>query len=175
MKKLFGLLFIALILVVPTAIAADKEPVNIYLFHGADCPHCHELLEWFDSQKGEIKDKYKLVKYEIWNDEKNAELLTLTAEHLGLDPDDLGVPFMLIGEKQFSGFDPEEDPKTITETIESEYEKDVNERTNIVKDVITDSGWKHDEDKTIANLIIGIATIIIVVGFIFVIKKAREE
>ncbi|MBR4262329.1 MAG: hypothetical protein IKQ35_03085 [Bacilli bacterium] len=176
MKKLFSLLFVALLIVPITAFAADKEPVDVYIFHGSTCPHCKELLEWFETQEEKYGDKYDLVKYEVWNDEKNAELFNLTAEKLGMDLENLGVPLMIIGEQQFSGFAPEEDPELIIKAIEEEYDKDESERSHIVDDVIKENNWQHDQkEKKSTNLIIGIATIVVVVGLIVVVMKAREE
>ena len=181
MKKLFGLLFIALILIVPTAKAADKEPVNIYLFHGSTCPHCQELIEWFEKQEDEYGDKYNLIKYEVWENENNSKLLSLTAEYLDLDTSSLGVPFMLIGEEQFSGFDPNEDPEAIIKAIEEEYDKDPSDRVNVVDKVIEESNWKSENNsekekkKNTSNLIVGIVTIVVVVAIVALVIKAREE
>lgn len=179
MRKLFYLLFVALMLVVPTtALAADKEPVHIYLFHGSTCPHCQELLEWFDTQEEEYGDMYDLYKYEVWEDEKNAELLELTGNYLGSEI--TGVPFMMIGEETFSGFSPELDSDRIIETIKTEYEKDPSDRINVVDEVIKENNWKHDEDEKeksnkLTDFLIGVSAIVIIVGVIALIVKARED
>ncbi len=177
MKKLFCILFVALMLVVPTtAFAQTKAPVNVYLFHGSTCPHCQELLEWFSTIEDEYGDKFDLVKYEVWEDEKNAELLSLTGEYLGIQVS--GVPFMIIGEETFSGFAPSEDPALIIQAITEEYEKDTTERANIVDKVIKENNWVHDEkekDKKTTDLIIGVSAIIVIIGLIIIIRKARED
>lgn len=103
-----------------TSEASNK--VDAYLFHGVGCPHCAKEIEFFDS----IKDKYpdlNLVKYEVYFNRENALLLQEVANFLGVDGG--GIPFLIIGDKTFIGFDelstPVQIEKRINECLEQNY------------------------------------------------------
>ncbi len=46
---------------------------KLLMFHGRDCPHCKKmmpLVERFEQETG-----IRFEKYEVWHDEKNADLM----------------------------------------------------------------------------------------------------
>ena len=47
MKKVLSVLLI-LVLFIPLFIKAEEKEVNMYLFYGEECPHCHALLEFLE-------------------------------------------------------------------------------------------------------------------------------
>ena len=179
MKKILSILLVAIMLFIPFGVNAEgEEPVDVYLFYGSTCPHCQELHEWFETVDQEEQAKYNLIKFEVWENEKNAELMDKVGEALGQQAS--GVPFMIIGEKVFSGYG-EGDGEEILKAIDDEYKND--NRSTKVKDVIEKNGGgepdgatntSKKESKT-SDLIIGIVAIVIIVGTIFVVVKAREE
>lgn len=81
----------------------SDEKVNIYLFRGDGCPHCQEFLEYVANDLvKEMGDKFNVVSYEVWNDKNNAELMESISKKL--EDDASGVPYIVIGDKSFSGY-----------------------------------------------------------------------
>lgn len=75
--------------------------LNIYLFWGDGCPHCAKEKVFL----AETLPKYpgvKLNTYEIYHNQNNVDLMQKTADKLGVNAS--GVPFLIIGDKEFSGF-----------------------------------------------------------------------
>lgn len=99
-NKILFSLFVC-ILFIPCVFAnTEKNLVNIYLFYSDTCPHCaaeKELLK-------ELEDEYdniRIYKYEV-NTGDNTKLLLDVAELL--DTEVTGVPFTVIGDKVYKGF-----------------------------------------------------------------------
>ncbi len=95
-------------------IKSSKNKVNVYVFWGDGCPHCKHLAQFFDSNKSELKDKMNLYTFEVWKDSTNLKFMKDFGKFLGETPQ--GVPYMIIGDKTFSGF-AESDEKTKDEII----------------------------------------------------------
>lgn len=74
----------------------------IYFFRGEGCPHCEEAEEWFDSIKEEYGTMFKVVDYETWYDEENADFMQRVAK--SRDEEANGVPYIIIGDKSWLGF-----------------------------------------------------------------------
>lgn len=153
MKKLkIFLAIIACLLIVPFTVLAegdtntdsnneDSRKVKLYFFHGDGCPHCAEAEEFFDSIEEEYGDKFEVVAYEVWYDTDNNELLQKIGEVR--DENISGVPYILIGDKSWSGYESSLDDEII-EAIESEYEKDVADRYDIMNYVDASKGTSKD-------------------------------
>ena len=100
MKKLTIVLSICFCFLFPFHVNAS-EKITLYLFHGSTCPHCKEAREYLN----EIQNQYpemEVVGYEVFEDEKNNQLLTEVRKILGSDS--RGVPFFVIGERYLTGF-----------------------------------------------------------------------
>ena len=95
-------------------IKSSKNKVNVYVFWGDGRPHCKHLAQFFDSNKSELKDKMNLYTFEVWKDSTNLKFMKDFGKFLGETPQ--GVPYMIIGDKTFSGF-AESDEKTKDEII----------------------------------------------------------
>ena len=95
-------------------IKSSKDRVNVYVFWGDGCPHCKHLAQFFDSNKSELKDKMNLYAFEVWKNSTNLKFMKDFGKFLGETPQ--GVPYMIIGDKTFSGF-AESDKKTKDEII----------------------------------------------------------
>ncbi|MBR3162438.1 MAG: thioredoxin family protein [Bacilli bacterium] len=82
----------------------NKKKINIYFFWGDGCPHCEEEYEFWDSILKDYKDKINhIYGLEVWNHKKNAKDMKEFAKFKG---DEIkGVPYTIIGEKTFIGFD----------------------------------------------------------------------
>lgn len=78
-----------------------KEPVRLYLFYGDGCPHCASEKEYLEK----IQNKYEnleIIMYEVWDNEENANLMNNVKAKL--DKNNQYVPFTVIGETSFTGF-----------------------------------------------------------------------
>ncbi len=133
--KIF-LAIIACLLILPFTVLAegdssteDSNKVKLYFFHGDGCPHCAEAEEFFDSIEEKYGDKFELIAYEVWYNTDNSELLQSIGEVR--DETISGVPYILIGDKSWSGYSSSLDDEII-EAIETEYDKDVADRYDIM-------------------------------------------
>ena len=176
MKKL-KILIIGLLLVIPfiagqtRAFAADKK-INVYLFRGEGCPHCEEAIEWFEgtlAEDEEYKDLYELVKYEVWYDENNSELMGKVAEQLGTEAS--GVPFIVIGDEYFSGFSASASPEKIKTAIKDAYDND--KYQDIVKAVKNGIKIKESNESTsiLPIVIISAVAVVAVIALVFFTKE----
>ncbi len=46
---------------------------KLLMFHGRECPHCRKMMPLVEKLEGETDVRFE--KYEIWHDEKNADLM----------------------------------------------------------------------------------------------------
>ena len=84
-------------------IIKENNKVNIYFFWGKGCPHCAKEFEFLESIKETYGNYYNLYTFETWYNDENKKLVYTFAENMG---DKLtGVPYTIIGNKSFSGFD----------------------------------------------------------------------
>lgn len=98
MKKVLFLFFGALLLF--GGANAQQMPV-LDLFYGAECPHCHEEMEWLE-QVQRFHTELKVNKYEVWHDKGNQLLLQQRLRELGETA--MGVPVNIIGDRVIVGF-----------------------------------------------------------------------
>lgn len=89
----------------------DKQAV-IYLFRGNGCGYCRNFLTFLNSIVDEYGDYFRVVSYEVWYNSNNEALAQDVADFMGVRLD--GVPFIVIGDKVFPGFNNsyEEEVKT---------------------------------------------------------------
>lgn len=174
LNKLLILIFTFVLLIpglVITVDAEDKSPVTVYFFHGDGCPHCAEAEEWFESVQDELGQYFTIEEYETWYNAENNELMHSVGEYLGDNV--TGVPYIVIGEHSFKGFDTSL-ISDITSAIMEEYNKDESKRINVVPEVIKQTGWNAQDSKNHdALVILGFA--ILAVAAIVIVVKARSE
>ena len=152
-----------------TTTSSERTPVSVIVFHGETCPHCQELFEWFDSIEEEYGQYYDLDKYEVWNDEENSELMSKVADYLGEDAE--GVPYVIIGTKTFNGF-AQSMSQEIIDAIMTEYNKNVEERINVVANVLGNVPLKEKSDNTAT--IIFIVAVVAVVAFVIFARNGQD-
>ncbi len=95
---LFCIVFIGVSLV---NVAKADTKLNIYLFWGNGCPHCAKEKEFLN----EILPKYPQVNYndyEVYYNQANSELMRKVSSMLGSNIN--GIPYLIIGDKEFVGF-----------------------------------------------------------------------
>lgn len=184
MKKYsFLLVLIVSLLVLPMFVKAEVKPdvdfdydsdlVPVYMFRGEGCPHCAEAEEWFDSVKDQIKNKAVLVGYETWNNEDNAKLMEQVGEVMKQDIE--GVPFIIVGNKTWSGFSTDYSSE-ILEEIDKVYNTKKDERYDVMTYVKDLADGSKTDGKTDTGSIIAIIVMILVAGGIgFGINFARKN
>ena len=94
-----------LILLVPflllTNVSAKGNKVTLYFFHGDGCPHCAAEEEFLKKNKDNLKD-VEIVKYEVWNNEKNRDLLKSIGKKFDIEVS--SIPFNIIGNTIIKGY-----------------------------------------------------------------------
>lgn len=101
MKKIIRICLLLAVLLFPLMVNAKNNTVTLYLFHGDGCPHCAEEIEYLNSIKSKYKN-LKIVKYEVWYDKNNAELLNEVYNAYGITRN--GVPTTVIGNTLIQGY-----------------------------------------------------------------------
>ena len=144
----------------------EEKPV-IYLFRGKGCSHCYEFLEYVSSELiKEYGSKFRLVSYEVWNNEANGELMQKVSDYFKDDAS--GVPYIVIGEKTFNGYSKSMN-KEIEEAIDklNESEEKFDVLTKIDLKSKTKNAEKEDNTFTVVFIIFAaiILTILIVNSF----------
>ena len=97
--KIFLLLITLFIVGIPNVEA--KEKVNLYLFWGDGCPHCAAEEEFLSTIENDY-DNLTITRYEVWNNEENAQFLQEVSSKTNKTL--RGVPVTVIGETIISGF-----------------------------------------------------------------------
>ena len=116
-KYLIFIIIVSLFYIMPVK-ADNQNLVNIYLFHSSTCPHCREEIKMLDN----LVDEYpyvKVYKYEI-SDPDNGALMAKVADIYNIKI--TSVPFTVIGNKTFSGYNSELSKRKFVGAIEY-YEK----------------------------------------------------
>lgn len=97
--KYILLVFVMLFLFIPNTTAEEK--VTLYLFWGDGCPHCAAEQEYFKTLQEEFPN-LEIVKYEVWHNEENQQLLNQIATKT--EKSFTGVPVTIIGQTIITGF-----------------------------------------------------------------------
>lgn len=105
----------------------DKQ-VTIYMFRGSGCQYCRAFLNYLNSITEQYGKYFKVVGYEVWNDEKNAKLMESVGKFL--EQEARGVPYIIIGEDVYAGYN-EAYNDAIVSSIMNEYDKDAEDRYDV--------------------------------------------
>ena len=82
----------------------DDSVLNTQMiyYYGEECPHCQRIEAYLDENK--VADTVPYIKKEVWHDtQNNAEFLRRAQSVCGLDQSKLGVPFVIVDSKCYSG------------------------------------------------------------------------
>ena len=85
-----------------TGSEVQEGKINLYLFHGKECPHCREEKEWLKAIQKKYKNYLKIEMFEVWHDDDNAEVMNKVRDELSIKSE--GVPLTVIGDEHFVGF-----------------------------------------------------------------------
>lgn len=146
MKKIITYLSIIFsLLFIPNVVSAEE--VNLYLFHSQDCSHCAAERQWLDSIKNEY-EYLNIHEYEVTRNKENSELHEKVKERLSSTSQ--YVPFTVIGEDYWIGFNDDNKDKIINAIKNYDYSK-----RDIVNEVINNIPGENikpvEEDKKDAS------------------------
>jgi len=83
--------------------AQDGNQV-IYLFYGNGCPHCNQVLEYFEQKN--LFDQYPVEQKEIYSNHNNAALYNQLLDNLKIPTSSRGVPLVIMGDQVIIGDKP---------------------------------------------------------------------
>ena len=138
------LFFLVLIIGISHVNAEEKNLVNIYLFHSNTCPHCKEEIKVLDELQKDYPNM-KVYKYEISNRD-NLALLDEVANLYGITVN--GVPFTIIGDKYYIGFNHDSGKETFIATIEYYSDNGYIDRVGEHLGNVPLPSYKIEEDQT---------------------------
>lgn len=101
----------------------NTKKIDLYLFHGAECPHCEEERQWLKEIEKEYSNYLNINLYEVWHNDNNKKIMEDVKKELNITS--TGVPLTVIGYKYFIGF---------SETMESKIENTIKEYIEIEND-----------------------------------------
>lgn len=139
----------------------SDDKINIYLFRGNGCGHCKNFITFLYENIDELGQYFNLVSYEIFYNQDNSKLMSEVSKFFGEEA--TGVPYIVIGDKYFSGFGEglKEDIKTaIKDLYESKDRYDVFEE---MEKPVQDTSKKDTSPQVIAwnAFFIAVATAVI--------------
>lgn len=130
----------------------------IYLFRGKGCAYCKKFLTYLNSIVDDYGKYFKVVSYEVWNDTDNAALMEKVGNLLGKRVE--GVPFIVIGDKVFTGYT-ESYNNEIKEAIKKQY--DSKNEYDVMKKLAESS----DNEEAVSNKSSDTTALIIIVNLFF--------
>lgn len=147
----------------------------VYLFRGQGCGYCKRFLTFLNSIVPEYGKYFRVVSYEVWQDENNSALLNDVSTYM--EEEASGVPYIVIGDKVFAGYAEQYDEdikKAIKDLYESENRYDV--MTEMVQHPKEKKEKKADSNYTKLLVINGsIIAVAGIVGTVIYLKKKSKE
>lgn len=136
-----------------TTTAEESKEVTVYFFRGEGCSHCAEAEAWFKSIEEEYGSKFEIKDYETWYNQDNSELMGKVAKARGEEDSATGVPYIIIGDQSWIGFDTAYEQEMI-DKINALYETDVDARYDIMKLLTDDTEKKEEKSNDFGSLVV---------------------
>ena len=175
MKKIITVICLLIIMLTPGIVRAeDRKKIDIYIFHGSGCPHCEEAFKFFDSIEDDYGKYYNLHRYETWHSASNNDLLKEVAEVMGTKKEDVGVPYIVIGDKVFLGYSKAYD-ENIKTAIKNEYEKSDSERVNKIKPILEKREQNIKTTVTAVIIIVVLSSLVLAANVIVRKKHSKKK
>lgn len=140
-----------------------EEQVPVYLFYGENCGFCEKFIVFLNSIVKDYGEYFRLEAYEV-SDRNNNDLMTKVARFMRKDAG--GVPLIVIGDKAFTGYSSSYD-KEIKKAITDQYEKEIDDRYDVLKEMENPSPNKD----WVAVVIIGVVILIGIGGLVYIARK----
>lgn len=155
----------------------SSDKINIYMFRGDTCSYCLKAIVYFSSILNDYGKYFNLVTYEVWKNKDNNTLMNDVAsvfnESIG------GVPYIVIGDKTFTGYSSE-----MNKDIETQIKKVYNSKdrydvmNNLDKRIEsnTDTNNSKDKESIIINIIFQFIIAVIIIIYVNIkVSKLKEE
>ena len=157
MKKIFNIIVICFFLFLPIKVFAyQNDQVTLYFFHGDGCSHCAEEMNYLKKIENKYEN-FKIVKYEVWYNDENAELLKKVNDVFSIKR--AGVPTNIIGDTVISGFDDtigNKIERAIVFYKENEYTDIVEKIKNGESDIVVTDEFSSSDLKNDADMMINV-------------------
>lgn len=111
------------------------DQITIYLFRGNGCHFCQDFLNFLNSIIDEYGKYFKVVSYETWYNKDNSDLLNEVSTFMGKSAKG-AVPYIIIGDKVFSGYNSKYDEEIKTAVKDLYNNKD---RYDVFEDMASDT------------------------------------
>lgn len=162
MKKVHSILLVIIFLFLTLTVVKAKEKVVVNIFWTYGCPHCENAKQFFDEFKKE-NDYFMVKEFEVSRNSLNQELLKDTGRIL--EENVSSVPFIVIGDKGFSGYNTvirNQMKNTIIEYYENNYSID------IVSELLSQDKYVNaSPQNNLSYILLGVVvTIMIIVGLV---------
>lgn len=114
-------------------VIVDHNKINIYVFWGDGCPHCEALFQFLETIPKEYQKYFRVYAFEVWYNEENGKIMDQFAHILGGEVGNRGVPYIIVGEDAFRGYDATLN-QTLLNSITTNYHKrkEINQFLEIV-------------------------------------------
>lgn len=93
------MLFSLILLILPLTTLAQE----IDYYYGEECPYCQQMSEFLETEIIPAYPDLIINKYETWHDQINAQALTEIFDAYAIDPNNRGVPALIIGQELIIG------------------------------------------------------------------------
>ena len=145
----------------------NDDAVTIYVFRGQGCTFCRAFLEYMNGITDEYGKYFKMETFEVWNDPNNKKLHSKIANFLGYQSG--GVPFIIIGDEVFEGFNEQMYGDAIKAAIYNLYNTKKSERYDVFDELVkSEKAGKVDYAKiifwTVGSVAVGtlVGTLVVV-------------
>lgn len=142
----------------------NDDQITIYMFRGNNCSICQNFLSYLNSISTSHGKYFKLVSYEIWSNEHNELLFEEVADFFGKQAK--GVPFIVIGDKFFDGYD-EIYNEDILNAIVEQYNKE--DRYDVFEEMEKEKKLEYREDFFKSGLFSTICLVNVIVILLFIV------
>ncbi len=158
------------------------DQVPIYLFYGDGCTYCENFIKYLNSITNEYGEYFKLVAFNVWDDEDIVSLHKSVADFIGSE--ESGIPLIIIDGAFYNGYDSSYDD-SIKEAIKTAY--DSSKKNDVFesmlkkgvspssKDKEHDSSDSSDSSNIILSFLFTVISTIIIIVYIHVRFNRFEE
>lgn len=145
----------------PEYTEADDQAI-IYLFRGQGCGFCRKFITFLNSISKEYGKYFKVVSFEVWYDENNAELMGKMPTVTNVEA--RGVPYIIIGDKVFDGYAETYDEQIKSKIMEQYKDNSYDVFEELAKEDNKFKGFSNTAIVIINLVLILIATVCIIVN-----------
>lgn len=143
----------------------SEDKINIYLFRGHKCGFCNSFLTFLYNNVDEYGKYFNLVSYEIFNDANNSKLLDDVSKFMD-GKSATGVPYIVIGDTTFGGFNESTDGDAIKAKIKELYES--KDRYDVFEEMV-----KEPKDSTSTIIMWNAIFTVLAVGIVLYVNNRQ--